>query len=154
MARITDYALLDNALLALLQMPHAERTRDQIRAHLSLATSAAALDLSEPSPLQREQMKLASACALLAASLGEGFIYRVNLRLGPGTEGIELFASVENSTANLRFTGFGHTAAGALAMLRQDVDQHGRGVGSPRERRPREANRNPLRLLPREARRA
>ncbi|WP_374979257.1 hypothetical protein PSGK_21205 [Pseudomonas solani] len=155
MGPITDHRLLEETLVNLLRMPRSHWTREQIKAHLSLAATAAALDLARPSTLQMEHMKLAAAVELLAGGMGEGFSYRVALRSGPNLEGIELFASVESKGggADVRFTGFGSTAERVLAQLRDAISVHGKALAT-KPTKPREANRNPLRLLPRKARTA
>lgn len=144
-----DTKLLDETLLALLRMPEDQRSAEVIKAHLTLASTAAGLKPYGATELQLEHLQLAAAAALLAGELGEGFTYRTNLRIGPGLEGLELFASIEASGGGQpRFTGFGPTAARVLAQLRQAISNHGLAPAAKLQR-PREANRSPLRHLPR-----
>lgn len=141
-----DIKLLDDTLISLLRMPEDQRTAEVIKGHLTLATVAAGLKPEGLTDLQLEQMQLASAAALLANQLGDGFTYRTNLRIGPGLAGVELFASIE--AGDTRFTGFGCSAAGVLARLREAIAAHGLAPAS-KLKPPREANRSPLRHLPR-----
>ncbi|CDF82625.1 hypothetical protein PKB_1260 [Pseudomonas knackmussii B13] len=144
-----DIKLLDETLISLLRMPEDQRTAEVIKSHLTLASVAAGLKPEGLTDLQLEQMQLASAAALLAGQLGESFTYRTNLRIGPDLNGVELFASIE--AGDTRFTGFGHTAAGVLAQLREAIAAH--GLTPPvKLKQPREANRSPLRHLPRHRR--
>lgn len=151
-----DSKLLDENLITLLRMPEAERSPEVIQQHLTLAAMAAGLKLDGATALQLEHMKLAGAVACLAGDLGEGFTHRTTLRLGPGLEGLELFASVEAvGRQEIRFTGFGSTAERVLAQLRSAISQHGQALSTAQQQsKPRWGDRNPLRLLPREAQRA
>lgn len=148
-----DSKLLDATLIDLLRMPESYRTSEVISSALQLAASAAGLRLGQPSDLQQQHMQLEGAVARLTAALGDGFTHRTTLRLGPDVAGIELFASIEAiGRADLRFTGFGSTAHGVLNKLQQAIAAHGRVLNKPA--RVKLPNKNPLRLLPREAHRA
>lgn len=144
-----DSKLLDHTLIDLLRMPAAKRTPEVINAHLTLAATAAGLKLEGNTPLQLEQLKLLSAVSLLASNLGSNFTHRINLRLGQGLEGMELFAAIEHIHADKgpRFTGWGDTAERVLAKLRQEVSQHGL-LPAPKPTTARRPNRDPLRHLP------
>lgn len=142
-----DRKLIDEALVDLLRMDDAKRTPEKIHAHLTLAATAAGIRLDAGAPLQLEHMKLHSAVALLAGGLGGSFTHRTNLRLGPGLEGLELFASVEATGGNPRFTAFGNSAERVLANLRREISQHGMQI-EQQAPKPRFASRDPLRHLP------
>lgn len=143
-----DSHLIDNTLLDLLRMPEAKRTQEVIASHLVLAATAAGIQVHGSSPLQLEQLKLHSAVTLLTRNLGENFTHRTNLRLADGIEGMELFASIESAgDLGVRFTAFGGTAERVLAKLREEISQHGRQA-EKKAQRPRAANRDPLRHLP------
>lgn len=148
-----DIKLLDDTLLDLLRMPEAKRTPEVINAHLTLAATAAGLKLASPTQLQLEQLKLLSAASLLASNLGDNFTHRINLRLGQGLEGMELFATIEHIHAGKgpRFTGFGSTAERVLAKLREEVSQFGQQP-APKPAATRRPNRDPLRHLPKAGR--
>lgn len=149
-----DSKLLDDTLLDLLRMPEQQRSSEVISSALALAASAAGILLGNATDLQLQHMQLAGAVARLAAELGDGFTHRTALRLGPDLPGIELFASIEAiGRAEIRFTGFGSTAEGALARLRTAIAEHGLAL-STSAAKPKRPNRNPLRHLPREARSA
>ena len=151
-----DAKLLDETLISLLCMPEAGRTPEVISSHLALATSAAGLKQEGATGLQLEHMKLAGAVARLAADMGEGFTHRTALRLGPDLQGIELFASIEAvGKREIRFTGFGCSAERVLAQLRNAISQHGQALSATQQQgKARWGDRNPLRMLPREAKRA
>jgi len=144
-----DSKLLDQTLIDLLRMPQAKRTPEVINAHLTLAATAAGLKLESPTQLQLEQLKLLSAVSLLASNLGNNFTHRINLRLGQGLEGMELFAAIEHIHADKgpRFTAFGTNAERVLAKLRQEVSQFGHPPAT-KASAPRRPNRDPLRHLP------
>lgn len=144
-----DSKLLDQTLIDLLRMPQAKRTPEAINAHLTLAATAAGLKLESPTKLQLEQLKLLSAVSLLASNLGNNFTHRINLRLGQGLEGMELFAAIEHIHVDKgpRFTGFGSNAERVLAKLRQEVSQFGL-LPTTKPAAPRRPNRDPLRHLP------
>lgn len=143
-----DSHLIDNTLLDLLRMTEAKRTPEVIASHLALAATAAGIRSDGSSPLQLEQLKLHSAVTLLTNGLGDNFTCRTSLRLGTGLEGWELFTSVESGgNLGVRFTAYGSTAERVLAKLREDISQHGRQA-EKKAARPRAANRDPLRHLP------
>ncbi|WP_416311144.1 hypothetical protein [Pseudomonas sp. W03] len=143
-----DMKLFDDTLVALLRMPDEHRTTEVIASHLALAASAANLGPKGQTTLQLEHLQLASAAALLTKELGEGFTHRTNLRIGPGLDGIELFASIEaGGGGQPRFTGFGPNAARVLGQLRQQIEDYAKPPAE-RQKKPREANRSPLRHLP------
>lgn len=149
-----DIKLLDETLLDLLRMPEAERTPEVISSALHLAATAAGIRLGQATDLQLQHMQLQGAVARLTAQLGDGFTHRTSLRLGSNVDGLELFASIEaTGRDDIRFTGFGCTAQGVLARLNQAIAAHGINIG-PAKPKPRHPNKNPLRLLPREARSA
>lgn len=147
-----DMKLFDDTLVALLRMPDEQRTAEVIASHLAMATTAANLATKGQTTLQLEHLQLASAAALLTKELGGGFTYRTSLRIGPGLDGIELFASIEaGGGGDPRFTGFGSNASRVLNQLRQQMDDYAKPPAE-RQRKTREANRSPLRLLPKEPR--
>lgn len=150
-----DIKLLDATLIDLLRMPEAQRNSEVISSALHLAASAAGIRLGQATDLQLQHMQLEGAVARLTAIMGENFTYRTNLRLGPGVEGMELFASIEaiGKANEIRFIGFGYTAQGVLAQLNQAIAAFGINIGQPKPKA-RHPNRNPLRMLPREARQA
>lgn len=150
-----DIKLLDETLIDLLRMPEAQRNSEVISSALHLAASAAGLRLGQGTDLQLQHMQLEGAVARLTASLGDGFTYRTVLRLGPNLSGIELFAYIEaiGKADEIRFTGFGSTAKGVLSQLNQSIAAFGINVGQPKPKA-RHPNKNPLRMLPREARQA
>lgn len=150
-----DIKLLDDTLIELLRMPEAQRNSEVISSALHLAASAAGLRLGQATDLQLQHMQLEGAVARLTEALGDGFTHRTALRLGPDVQGIELFASIEaiGRAEEIRFTGFGSTAQGVLARLNQAIAAFGINVG-PAKPKPRHPNKNPLRMLPREARQA
>lgn len=147
-----DMKLFDDTLVALLRMPDEQRTAEVIASHLAMATTAANLATKGQTTFQLEHLQLASAAALLTKELGEAFTYRTALRIGPGLEGLELNASIEASGAeNPRFFAFGPSAVRVLALLRKQIDDYAKPP-TERQRKPREANRSPLRMLPKEPR--
>lgn len=149
-----DIKLLDDTLLDLLRLPEAQRTTEVISSALHLVATAAGLRLGQATDLQLQHMQLEGAVARLTAQLGDGFKHRTSLRLGSDVDGIELFAYIEaTGRADIRFTGFGRTAQSVLAHLNQAIAAHGINIGQAKPK-PRHPNKNPLRLLPREARSA
>lgn len=143
-----DMKLFDDTLVALLRMPDEQRTAEVIASHLTMAGTAANLAAKGQTTLQLEHLQLASAAALLTKELGEGFTYRTALRIGPGLEGLELNASIEASgTESPRFFAFGPSAERVLVLLRKQIDDYARPPAE-RKAKSREANRSPLRLLP------
>lgn len=149
-----DTKLLDETLIDLLRMPEGKRTNEVISGALALAASAAGVRLGAATDLQLQHMQLEGAVRRLAETLGDAFTYRTNLRLGPNLEGIELFAVIEatSNAAEIRFTGFGRTAEGVLHQLNHAIAVHGLAISKPKPKK--HHSRDPLRLLPREARSA
>lgn len=129
-----DSKLIDNALLSLIRMPEIERTQEIICAHLTLAATAAGIELKGTSALQLEHLKLSSQLALLATELGDGFIHRATLRLGPDLSGVELFASLEApDRSGMRFSSFGATAEQVLTQLGKAIARNNRAAEHSRE---------------------
>lgn len=149
-----DTKLLDETLIDLLRLPESKRTSEIISGALALAASAAGIRLGEATDLQQQHMQLDGAVRRLTDALGDAFTYRTTLRLGPNLQGMELFASIDaTSKANeIRFTGFGRTAQGVLQQLNKAIAVHGLALSKPTSKK--HPSRDPLRMLPREARRA
>lgn len=120
-----DTKLIEALLIELLRLPAERFTQEKVLATLTLAATAAGVSLTtEGSTLQREHLQLAAALEHLALDLGDQYRARAMLRLGTGTEGIELCAVIEpiDSTSPLpRFCTFGCTARAALAKLNADI---------------------------------